>query len=214
MEKIDTTTIQATLESVVAILQEFGHNMEVSRAEFDARMTKERAEYAIRKKESDERTAKLEADLAETGRYIQSIGKQLGDIGANNGYFAEEHFYNSFAEHMHFAGVKYDKICGNTKLHIGKVEDEFDIIMFNGKSVAIIEVKYRVHPTFLERLTTKKVNNFKILFPEYANHAIYLAIASMSFSDEILKRAEEMGVGIIKQKGDTIECQTENIRAY
>jgi hypothetical protein len=94
------------------------------------------------------------------------------------------------------------------------VQDEFDIIMFNGSSVAIIEAKYRAHQNLLEHLTTKKVQNFRTLFPEFARHKVYLGIAGMSFNDEVINDAKKFGVGILKQKGDTIECDTENIKAY
>jgi hypothetical protein len=94
------------------------------------------------------------------------------------------------------------------------VEDEYDIVLFNGTSVAIIETKYRVHKTFVNDLTTKKVSNFRQLFPEYAQHKIYLGVASMSFNADTLDYAHELGIGIIKQNGDTFEFDTENMKAY
>jgi hypothetical protein len=30
----------------------------------------------------------------------------------------------------------------------------------------------------------------------------------MSFNDEVIKAAKKLGIGILKQKGDTIECDT------
>jgi hypothetical protein len=41
-----------------------------------------------------------------------------------------------------------------------------------------------------------------------------LGIASMSFNDEVIKAAKKLGIGILKQKGDTIECDTEYIKTY
>jgi hypothetical protein len=96
----------------------------------------------------------------------------------------------------------------------GNLEDNFDILLFNGSSVAIIETKYRAHQNSLEHLTTQKIQNFRTLFPTYAKHKIYLGIASMSFNKEVINEAKKLGIGILKQKGDTIECDAENIKAY
>jgi Holliday junction resolvase-like predicted endonuclease len=94
------------------------------------------------------------------------------------------------------------------------VQDEFDVVMYNGTSIAIIEIKYRVHQDFLNTLATSKVENFRKLFPMYAKHKIYLGIASMSFNKEVISEAKKLGIGILKQKGDTIEYDTEYMKAY
>jgi len=45
-----------------------------------------------------------------------------------------------------------------------KVEDEYDIVMINGKDIAIIEVRYKAHESDLEKLLTKKHENFNNYF--------------------------------------------------
>jgi hypothetical protein len=86
--------------------------------------------------------------------------------------------------------------------------------MYNGNSVAIIEVKYKVQTKDLEKMVTKKVSAFRTLFPVYADHKVYLGIGSMSFNSRVYAKAKELGIGILKQKGDTIEADTSFIRAY
>jgi Holliday junction resolvase-like predicted endonuclease len=132
----------------------------------------------------------------------------------NNEYLTEEYFYNALSASLRFGKVKYNSISKNINRKQGKLEDEYDIVMFNGSSVAIIETKYRAHQNTLKHLTTKKVQNFRTLYPELATHKIYLGIASMSFNDAVINEAKELGIGILKQKGDTIECDAENIKAY
>jgi hypothetical protein len=36
----------------------------------------------------------------------------------------------------------------------------------------------------------------------------------MSFDERVLKKAHELGIGILRQKGDTIEADTGHVRAY
>jgi Holliday junction resolvase-like predicted endonuclease len=94
------------------------------------------------------------------------------------------------------------------------VKGEFDIIMYNGKSVALIEVKYKAQKADLEEMVTTKVPVFRTLFPQYKDHTINLGIASLSFDKFVIKKAKELGIGTLTQKGNTIEIDTENIRAY
>ncbi|GHV81041.1 hypothetical protein AGMMS49944_28320 [Spirochaetia bacterium] len=96
----------------------------------------------------------------------------------------------------------------------GAIKDEFDIVMYNGNSVALIEVKYKVQTEDLEKMVTNKVSNFRTLFPYYADHTVYLGIGSMSFTDRIYEKAKELGIGMLKQKGDAIEVDTSFARAY
>jgi hypothetical protein len=84
-------------------------------------------------------------------------------------------------------------------------QDEFDIVMVNGKDVAIIEVKYKAHLADLEKLIDKKYKNFKILFPMYKNYNHHLVLASFSLHDELIQEALAHGVTVLQRKGDVIE---------
>jgi len=86
--------------------------------------------------------------------------------------------------------------------------------MFNGKNVAIIECKYNAKEEDVVKLIEKKVSNFRQLFPFYANHSYYLGIASFSFDKRAEKYAKENGVAILRQKGDLVEIDVNNLKAY
>ncbi|GHV81209.1 hypothetical protein AGMMS49944_30000 [Spirochaetia bacterium] len=75
-------------------------------------------------------------------------------------------------------------------------------------------MKSKAKTEHLEKLVTKKLPDFRTLFPEYRDYPIYLGIGSMSFDDHVLQRAQELGIGILRQKGDTIEADTGAVRAY
>jgi Holliday junction resolvase-like predicted endonuclease len=180
-------------------------------AAYEQRQKEYQAAYEQRQKEYDARREKAATDME---KRLTKLTKEVGGMSKNNGAFAEEYFYNALDASRSFGNIKYDAVDRNMMNKIGKKEGEFDVVMLNGSSVAIIEVKYRVHQKFPEKLATKKVKRFRKLYPKYAQHKIYLGIAGLSFTDAVVANARLFGIGLVKPKGDTIECDTEHIRAY
>ncbi|GHV34432.1 hypothetical protein AGMMS4952_26830 [Spirochaetia bacterium] len=152
--------------------------------------------------------------MKETDRRISEVSRQLGGMTKSDGDLAEEHFFTSLASKMTFAGQHCDAIDRNVKRKIGALEGEYDIVLYNDASVGIIEVKSKARTEHLEKLVTKKLPDFRTLYPHYRDYPIYLGIGSMSFDDHVLQIAHELGIGILRQKGDTIEADTGAVRAY
>jgi len=153
---------------------------------------------------------------AETDRQISRLEKQVGEISNNNGLFAEEYFFNSLRRgEKTFLGEKFDKMI---KAEIveddnNRTKAELDIMLVNGKSVAIIEVKYRVRDKHVDKVM-KKVKPFREKFPEYKNHQVYLGLASMAFDEDIEEKCKENGIAVIKQVGDTVVIHDENLKTF
>ncbi len=157
---------------------------------------------------------KLSAKIADLVEENKKLAKQIGGIDNNIGYHAEQFFQNVFTEKKIFGGIKYDDIILNMahKEKTGKVE--FDIVLENGSSLALIEVKNRIHPDFVQQLVGERVSKFRKYFPEYKDYDVYLGIAGFSFDKAVLEEAQKYGVGIIRQVGDGIEVDTNGLRAY
>ena len=115
---------------------------------------------------------------------------------------------------MVFAGIKYDTISKNIHIKRKRLEDEFDVVLYNGNSIALIECKYKAHEKDLTKLVEKKVNNFRELNPDYANYTIYCGLGSFSFYPELEQQALDLGVAVLKQKGELMEVNASTIRAY
>ena len=77
---------------------------------------------------------------------------------------------------------------------------EYDLLLHNGNAVAIIEIKYKAEKEDVEE-TLKKVENFRKLFSQFQNYALYLGLAGLSVKKSAEKEALKQGVGIIKQEG-------------
>ena len=184
-----THTEPATAESVWALLREISVRQE-------------------------ERDRILNEKFADTDRKMKELQKTVGGITNNQGSFAEEYFFNSFEQgKLNFFGEKFDDIEKNLKGRGQSLRDEYDIVLYNHASVAIIEVKYKAHISDIPDVL-KKAETFRILSPDYKDFKIYLGLASMSFYPALEKKCIENGIAIIKQVGDTVVINDKHLRAY
>ncbi len=165
-------------------------------------------------KETDKKMLENAAELRKTEELLKNLGIHIGGMANSHGQSTEEYFYNSLAENPRLGNIKFDEISRNLHYKIPNLEDEFDITMFNGSNIGLIECKYRAKEEDVIKLIDKKVSNFRTLFPIYANHTIYLGIASFSFDERLEKFAKENGVAILRQKGDVVEIEADNLKAY
>jgi hypothetical protein len=145
---------------------------------------------------------------------MKKLEELTGSLANNQGSFAEEYFFNSFEDgKKNFFGEKFDVIEKNLKSFWQGLKDEYDIVMYNHASVALIEVKYKAHlndiPTVL-----KKAETFRILFPNYKDFKIYLGLASLSFYPELEEECINQGIAVIKQVGDTVVINDTNLKTF
>ena len=149
--------------------------------------------------------AKTDEQMKKTDEKLKSMGIHLGNISNNQGDIAEEFFYNSLKDKPSLAGIDYDFIDKNVTRSKDKIEDEYDILLVNGKDIAIVEVKYKAHINDIDRLINKKYPNFKILYPEYKDYNHHLGLASFNMNDDVKKTAAQNNVTLLQRKGDLIE---------
>ena len=147
-----------------------------------------------------------ELQLAETKRILSGIGINLGDV-------AEDFFGNTLQEKKMLGDIQFDAVALQLKAHKGKVQDEFDIVMYNGHAIGLVEVKHKVHPSDIEKLVSAKLPNFRKLFPQYADFDFYLGIAGMSIPNTAADLAEKAGLAVLRQKGEVLLMNT-NLKAF
>jgi hypothetical protein len=180
---------------------------DAARAKEDAARAKEDAARAKEDAEKSMALSKIELDRADAHmrEALAEMGRRLGSMGQNQGDVAEEFFYNSLEDSPTLGGIHYDFKDKSWRKRWGKVQDEFDIVLVNAEHVALIEVKYKAHANDLATLLDKKISNFKILFPEYANYQHHLGFASLHMNDELKQNALDAGVMVLQRKGDVME---------
>jgi hypothetical protein len=204
MEKF-TNNPPATFETVWAALQETDRILSEKQVETN-RLLKETdlivKENALHMKES----------RADYDRRMKKFDEMIGSWSNNHGRFAEEYFFNSFNNgKQNFVGERFDEIKKNLKGI--ETDDEFDIVMLNGHSIGIVEVKFKAHENDLPKVL-KKVYSFRANFPKYQNHKVYLGLATMAFYPKLEEECIKQGVAIIKQLGDTVVINDAHLKPY
>jgi len=198
-----------TPENVLAAVKEM---FAESRAEFDRRS----AEFDRQLKESRENfDREMKKSHEDWERRMKKLSEHIGGIANSQGLFAEEYFFNSFEQgHSSFFGEKFDEIWRNQRGGKNPIKGgEYDILMLNGHAVGIVEVKFKSDKTHIPKLI-EKANTFRLNFPEYQNHKIYLALATMVFDDRLEQECINNGIAVVKQVGDTVTVYDEHIKAY
>jgi len=162
-----------------------------------------------------ESNAEMKKILKETSLQVKELSRNIGGISNSNGEMAEEYFYNSFKADTTFANEKFDRVEKNTKTSRDGVEAEFDLILMNGKSAAVIEVKYNAKPDniLIDKLI-ERADIFKKLYPEYKNHNIYLGVAAMSFKSGLETKLHNAGIATIKQIGKKMVVFDKDVKAF
>ena len=191
---------------------DFDRQMAESKADFDRRMAESKADSDRRTKEWDENFEKSKADY---DRRMKDMNKTIGAWSNNHGEFAEEYFFNSFENgNRYFFGEKFDRIEKN--VHGGDLtefKDEYDILLINGKSIAIIEIKFKAHYDHIPKII-KKAQTFRDNFPTFASHRIYLALASLTFTPDVEADVKKSGIAVIKQVADRVEIYSDDIKIF
>ena len=213
MEELENQ--KPTFESVWAALQETDRLLkenamksemerEKSRANFDREMKESRANFDREMKESQ----------ANFDKRIQKLEELIGSSANNIGSFAEEYFFNSFEMgQQNFFGEKFDRIKKNLTQYWQDVEDEYDIVLYNHTSVALIEVKFKAHKNDIPKVI-KKSETFRFIYPNYRDFKIYLGLASMCFYPMLEKECVKHGIAIIKQVGGKVIVNDANLKVY
>jgi hypothetical protein len=187
MERINDTP--ATLESVWAAFRETDRQQ---------------------KKTSEQ----LEKSSADFDRRMKKLEDLTGSMANNHGSFAEEYFFNSFENgKQNFFGEKFEDIDKNIKGIEKGYKDEYDILLMNGKSVGIIEVKFKAHENDISKVL-RKAETFRENFPKYKNHKVLLGLASMSFIPELEQECIDRGIAVIKQVGDTVVINDKHLKFF
>ena len=155
--------------------------------------------------------AKTDQQLAKTDAKLDRLADLYGGVASNQGSAAEEFFYNSLNANPVLGGIQFDRVTPNVTVGTSKKHAEFDIVLVNGNSVAVVEVKYKVHANDLEK-TEKNLQRYRQFYPEHKAYALYGGIAGFSVPPEIARSAKEKGLFVLKRKGDVFAVDATAMR--
>jgi len=195
---------RATFESAWANIQKLTKVIETMKEE-----------SVLAEKRMDKWIEKADLDRQRIDDSIKAMHQELGGITKSNGEVAESYFVNSFSKSMQFAGQEYDEIDHNLKRKSKKLnlQSEYDLVMYNGASVVIIEIKYKAREKDVERLL-KKAPVFKQLHPQYLNYDLYLGLAAFHFEAYAENISINQGIAIIKQIGENMVIYDDHLKVF
>ena len=207
-------------------MEESRVNFEKSRAEYEQKRAESNADFERKRAESnadfERKRAESNADFerrmeksrADSDRRMKKMEESIGSWANNHGLFAEEYFVNSFENgKQNFFGERFDRIEDRVKGIKKGFGDEYDILLINGKSIGIVEVKFKAHVNDIPKVL-RKAETFRINFAEYANHRVYLGLATMVFYPELEQECINQGIAVIKQVGDTVVINDAHLKAF
>ncbi len=151
---------------------------------------------------TDAQLAKTDAQLDKVGRKLDRLGELVGGISNNQGDIAEEFFYRSYLKNPVLGQMRFDSVSRNLNNHKGSIQEEYDLVLINGDSLAVIEVKAKAHEKDLLVMVERKMPHFPILFREFSHYRRFAGIATLVANDALIARAEELGLFLITQQGD------------
>ncbi len=172
------------------------------------------ASLAIAQQKTDVQLAKTDVQLAKTDAKVSKIADLVGNMSNNQGDVAEEFFYRSLVDDTWLGDMHFDIVYRNQGGYKNKLEDEFDIVLLNENSVAVVEVKQKAHPKLVNDMLKRKLPNFRTLFPHYKKLKLYGVIASMASNDKLIQKTKEAGLFFLTQKSKHIVLANDKVKAF
>jgi hypothetical protein len=160
-------------------------------------------------KTQDDR-ARAEAQLAQS---IKDTRSEVDGVGKSQGLVAEEFYANSLTHNPKIGKLKFDQVLTGIKVGKGHDNAQFDVILINGNSAAIVEVKYRAQLKTITQLD-KQMQEFRTRLPIYEKFKLYGGIAGFSVPDNVVNAAHEKGYFVLKRTGDAFAVDTQGMKAF
>jgi DNA mismatch repair ATPase MutL len=177
---------------------------------------KRREEEQKQRKEEEQSWKEYEKKRsAELEKQYTALCKEVGGISKSNGDMAENFFFNAFRKDKTFMGEQYDRIHKGYFSTVDPYRNEYDIVLFNGKNIAIIEVKYKATPknVKIEHLISR-IDHFKKYAKEYKNHNIILGVAAMSFKSGLATELHDAGFVTIHPVGKKMMIYDKEAKVF
>jgi len=150
----------------------------------------------------------LRENIRETDRIVRRNGKQMGDLHRRFGQLAEHLVAPGITKRFNEIGYHFDLVATKgAKLYDehGKVKAEIDLLLENGKTRILVEVKSRPVTQDIEH-HIKRLELFSDKWRMFNEPKKVLgAIAGAIFEDDVKDAVREAGMYVIEQSGDTMK---------
>jgi predicted RNase H-like nuclease (RuvC/YqgF family) len=177
--------------------------------ESDRRLKESQAETDRQMKETDRQMKETDRQMKETDRKLQEASRMVGDLGNKFGKLAEHLVVPNLMEKFNALGYEFTRTCRNIKI-LGpdkKRLTEIDILLENGDSVIVVEVKSE----FTDAYVSQHVERMEKLRRYWDAHndkrKLIGAVAGAIMEDSVKVPALAAGFYVIVQSGDTLKIE-------
>ena len=163
-------------------------------------------------KRTDEQMKRTDEQMKKSDEKLERIGVRLGNMGITTGSFAEEFFYRSLQLNPRLGNIFFDSI--ERRYRQVKGGTDYDIVLKNGTSIGLIEVKYNAHPEHVREIKERKIKQFRGQVHEFPHFQLYFGLASMITSEKLIENAKKEGIFLLTQKGEHLEVVNQEVRSF
>jgi predicted AAA+ superfamily ATPase len=196
-----------TFEKVWAMFQEIAERQKETDRQF--KETDKKFQETDRQfKETGKDFQELKWLVKETDKQIKQNNEQYGDLGRRFGEVVEHLVAPGIVKKFNEMGYHFSEVFdGNNKIFDknGQKKAEIDILMENGETVLAVEVKSKPNNKDIQ----EHIKRLKILRESRREkrdvRKIIGAIAGAVFKDNVKEAAQEAGLYVIVQSGDTMK---------
>ena len=170
---------------------------------------------AIESAKTEKMFQETDAKFKETDKRISQLSINIDGIARTQGEITEDYFFNILDEKKVIGNLKFDNIERNLFQYVrNDMKGEYDIILFNGDTVLLVEVKNKIRDKDIKNLKDKQIKNFRELFPTYKDYKIYGAIAGFTIKKDLIKKAKDNRFFVLQKKGELLVEEHNKIKSY
>lgn len=176
------------------------------------------ASLAVSQKELTERQKRTDEQLEKITKKLDRLDVLIGNESNSRGNITEEFtlkniynsqediveefFFQNFIKNPVLGNITFNSVSRNLNNHRGDLHEEYDLVLANSDTVAVIEIKAKAHVNDLEQMINQKMLNFPKLFKLYKDYHYYAGVATLVTNDVLIKKAQELGLFLLTQQGD------------
>ena len=183
-------------------------------AETDRRLNELRVQTA----ETDKRLNELRVQTAETDKRLNKLmigNESIQSFIKNDADACEQRFVESLdSNDLIVAGVKFYEIHSNVRKKLGGKNIELDALLINGDSIAIMEVKKKLHLNDVVKVRDNLIGRFRYLFPEHQTKRLLVLVAGEIINADAKDQALEAGFVVLSFKARELQMQTRRAQYY
>ncbi len=160
-------------------------------------------------KETDKKFQESDLKLQKSWEKIDKLSALYGGVSENSKDVAEEFFFRGLENRKELFGIEYEYIDSMTR-HKGKLQGQYDIVLYNGDKIIVIEVKYKLHPNDVDVFYNRKLPNFRALYPEFNHKKVIGAVAALSVPADSIAKALGYGFLVLTQSGNDLSVVNQS----